>query len=478
VSLPSFFTQFTSIGIFEQIVNDNGNSSLVPQQSSSSSSSSIPIPSFDFLVQDFAVIMVVAAVMLFITFKLKQPMVIGYILAGMVIGPFTPPFTLIHSVETVNALAELGIIMLLFVIGTDFPINKLRAVGKISIVVALAESMGTLLIVYIVAQLLGFSFYDSLFIALALSVTSTVVTIKILEELHMIKDKSTTLLLGISIVEDIIVITALGILQSIASDTGGEISIPSIAISIGIVGAFIGGTLFLGSRFIPNIVDRISRVNDYALLLIAILGLAFGLSFIAQSLGLSVATGAFLAGVLVAESKTAPVARVITTPLRDVFAALFFISIGALMDISLIPFFIIPALILIVASFSSKFLIVSAILAKANYDKSTAIRTGMGMASARGELTLVVAKVGQDIGAISSAVFPTLGVITIITTFMTPYVLKLGKKLKFKSTGVSFEVDKSPSSSSSSSSSSDSSSSSSLQEQEEDLDDKEKELHS
>jgi len=460
VSFPSFFTQFTSIGIFEQIVNDNGNSSsLVTQQSSSSSSSSssIPIPSFDFLVQDFAVIMVVAAVMLFITFKLKQPMVIGYILAGMVIGPFTPPFTLIHSVETVNAFAELGIIMLLFVIGTDFPINKLRSVGKISIVVALAESMGTLLIVYIIAQLLGFSFYDSLFIALALSVTSTVVTIKILEELYMIKDKSTTLLLGISIVEDIIVITALGVLQSIASDTGGDISIPSIAISIGIVGAFIGGTLFLGSRFIPNIVDRISRVNDYALLLIVILGLAFGLSFIAQSLGLSVATGAFLAGVLVAESKTAPVARVITTPLRDVFAALFFISIGALMDISLIPSFIIPALILIVASFSSKFLIVSAILAKANYDKSTAIRTGMGMASARGELTLVVAKVGQDIGAISSAVFPTLGVITIITTFMTPYVLKLGKKLKFKSTGVSSEVDKSPSSSSSSSSSSDSS---------------------
>jgi CPA2 family monovalent cation:H+ antiporter-2 len=475
VSLPSFFTQFTSIGIYEQIVNDTGNSSSLVTQQSSSSSSSIPIPSFDFLVQDFAVIMVVAAVMLFITFKLKQPMVIGYILAGMVIGPFTPPFTLIHSVETVNAFAELGIIMLLFVIGTDFPINKLRSVGKISIVVALAESMGTLLIVYIVAQLLGFSFYDSLFIALALSVTSTVVTIKILEELHMIKDKSTTLLLGISIVEDIIVITALGVLQSIASDTGGEISIPSIAISIGIVGAFIGGTLFLGSRFIPNTVDRISRVNDYALLLIVILGLAFGLSFIAQSLGLSVATGAFLAGVLVAESKTAPVARVITTPLRDVFAALFFISIGALMDISLIPFFIIPALILIVASFSSKFLIVSAILAKANYDKSTAIRTGMGMASARGELTLVVAKVGQDIGAISSAVFPTLGVITIITTFMTPYVLKLGK-LKFKSTSVSSEVDKSPSSPSSSSSSS--ASSSSLQEQEEGQDDKEKELHS
>lgn len=436
VNLPFFFIPFTSIGIFDQMVNDNG-SSIVTQPSSIP-----PIPSLDFLVQDFAVIMIVAAVMLFITFKLKQSMVIGYILAGMVIGPFTPPFTLIHSSETINALAELGIIMLLFVIGIDFPVNKLRSVGRISMVVALAESMGTLLITYIVAQLLGFSFFDCLFIALALSVTSTVITIKILEELDMIKDKSTTILLGISIVEDIIVITGLGVLQSIASNIG-EISIPSIAVSLGIVGAFIGGTLFIGSRFVPNIIDRINKLNNYALLLIAILGLAFCLSVTAQSLGLSVATGAFLAGVLVAESKTAPVARVITIPLRDVFAALFFISIGALMNISLIPVFLIPALILIVTSFSSKFLIVSVVLAMAKYDKTTAIRTGLGMSSARGELSLVVAKGGQDVGAVSSAVFPILGVITIITTFMTPYVLRLGKKLKLKSTDTSTEGDKS-----------------------------------
>jgi CPA2 family monovalent cation:H+ antiporter-2 len=101
----------------------------------------------DFIVQDFAVIMIVAAVMLLITYKLKQPMVIGYIVAGMVIGPYTPPFSLIHNIETVNVFAELGIIMLLFVIGTEFPIAKLRSVGRISIILALPESIGTLLIV-------------------------------------------------------------------------------------------------------------------------------------------------------------------------------------------------------------------------------------------------------------------------------------------------------------------------------------------
>ena len=387
----------------------------------------------DFIVQDFAVIMIVAAVMLLITYKLKQPMVIGYIVAGMVIGPYTPPFSLIHNIETVNVFAELGIIMLLFVIGTEFPIAKLRSVGRISIILALPESIGTLLIVSFVAQTIGFSFFDSMFLGLALSITSTVVTIRVLEELEMIKDESSTLILGICIVEDIVAITVLGVLQSIAVNPAGEVSILNIMISIGIVGAFIGSILILGSKFIPNIIDKIGKNNDYALLLIVILGLAFGMAFVSKGLGLSVATGAFLAGVLVAESKSANIARVITIPLRDVFAAIFFVSIGALMNISLIPSFIAPAMILLLTSFASKFLIITIILVKAKYNYITALRSGLGMSSARGELSLVVVKGGQDIGAVSSSIFPIVGVIAIASTFMTPYILRFGSKLRSSS---------------------------------------------
>ena len=391
---------------------------------------STPSSSPDFLIQDFAVIMIVAAIMLVITHRLKQPMVIGYILAGMIIGPYTPPFSLIQNVNSLNTFAELGIIMLLFVIGTEFPIAKLRSVGRISIMVALPESIGTLLIVYFVAQTLGFSFFDSLFLALAMSITSTVVTVRILEELGMIKDKSTVLILGITIVEDIIAITTLGIFQSVAANSG-QVSIPQVSFSIGIVAAFIGSILLLGSRYVPKIIDKIGKTEDYALILIVILGLAFGLSFAAKELGLSVATGAFLAGVLVAESKSANIARVITTPLRDMFAAIFFISIGALIDLSHIPSLIVPAMLLILTSFASKFLIISAILVRAKgYDGITALRTGLGMASARGELSLVVAKAGQDVGAISSSVFPILGVVTIVTTFITPYVIKFGSRIR------------------------------------------------
>lgn len=387
----------------------------------------------NFIVQDFAVIMIIAAIMLIITYKLRQPMVIGYILAGMVIGPYTPPFTLIQSVETVNVFAELGIIMLLFVIGTEFPIAKLKSVSKTSVIVGIPESLGTLLIVFLIAQTLGFSFFDSIFIALAMSITSTVVTIKILEELNILRDRSSVLILGVLIIEDIIAVSALAILQSTATAGSDQVSIMQITYSIGIVIAFIGGILILGSKFIPNALDRVGKTNDYTLLLIVILGLAFGLSFAARALGLSVVIGAFLAGVLVAESKTAAIAKVITIPLRDVFSALFFISIGALMDISLIPLFIVPAMVLILSSFASKLLIVTGILRFRGYDYSTSLRTGLGLSAARGEMSLIIAKGGQDVGAISSSVLPVLGVVTVVTTFMAPYVIKFGNKVKFLS---------------------------------------------
>jgi CPA2 family monovalent cation:H+ antiporter-2 len=194
--------------------------------------------------------MIVAAIMILISYKFKQPTVLGYIAAGMIIGPYTPPFPLLQNIETVNIFAELGIIMLLFVIGISFPIQKLRSVGRISIVVASAESIGTLLLTFVVGQHLGFSFFDCIFTALAMSITSTVITVRILEELGMLQDKSSTLLLGISIVEDTIAISALAVIQSIAADTlstGNEVTnlgtILQLLISIGVVTAFIGGSL-------------------------------------------------------------------------------------------------------------------------------------------------------------------------------------------------------------------------------------------
>ena len=390
--------------------------------------------SSEFIVQDFAVIMIIAAIMLVLTHKYKQSMVIGYLIAGMIIGPFTPPFTLIHEIETVNIFAELGIIMLLFVIGIEFPIAKLKQIGKISIIVGLTESIGTMVITFFVAQRLGFTTFDSMFLGLAMSITSTVVTIKVLEELGKIKERSSILILGVLIVEDIVAVSVLAILQSIAvaADTE-EIAIIPISISIAIAVVFIGSILVLGSKFLPNLIDKIGKTNDYALLLIVILGLAFGLSFIANILGLSVVIGAFLAGVLVAESRSATVAKVITIPLRDVFSALFFVSIGALVNVSLIPLYIVPVIVLILTAFVVKFLLVFVVLAKSKFHNTDILKVGLGLATAKGEMSLVIAKGGQDVGAITSSILPILSVVTIITSFATPYILKFANNIRISS---------------------------------------------
>jgi monovalent cation:H+ antiporter-2, CPA2 family len=380
----------------------------------------------DIVVMDLAIIMLVAAVMIAIAFKLKQPMVIGYILAGMIIGPYTPPFTLVSSVETINLLAELGIIMLLFIVGTEFPIAKLRAIGKKALVIALSEAFGTFVIGYVVGQQMGLALFDSLFLALSISVTSTVIVMRVLEELGVLREEASYLLLGVAVIEDIIIISMLAVLQSVAAT--GHLSIEEIVISIGMVVAFIASALFVGSKTIPKVIDRVSRTNQYDLLLITVLGIAFGLSYIANLIGISVATGAFFAGVLVAESKAQGLAKIVTTPLKDMFAAIFFVSVGALMDVKLLPSFIIPALILIVTSFGAKFGTVFLSARIQGINKKTSLRAGFGLSASGGELALVTAKGGADVGATSPHILPMIGAMTIITTFLSPYIIRFGWK--------------------------------------------------
>lgn len=383
--------------------------------------------SSEIIVQDFAVIMVVASVMALISYKLKQPMIMAYIIAGMIIGPYTPPFGLITHVEILQVFAEIGIILLLFVIGMEFPLEKLKNIGKKATFIAIVEASGTFMAGYGVAQLLGFGLYDSLFLALAISVTSTVIIMKALEEFGMIKDESTYLIVGIAVIEDIIIISLLAVLQSVAA-TGG-LSIVEVGVSIGMVIAFIAFAVGIGPKIIPKCVDLIGRTNHNELLIIATLGVAFGLSFIAFKLDISVATGAFFAGVLVAGSKMRVATKLISTPIRDMFAALFFISVGALMDVRQVSMFIAPAVTLVIVSILAKFFTVWAAARIQKLDKTTSLRTGVGLSSSGGEIALVAAKGGADVGVTSSFVLPMVGTMTIITTFISPYFIKYGWKI-------------------------------------------------
>jgi monovalent cation:H+ antiporter-2, CPA2 family len=395
------------------------------------------------ILQDFATIMIIAAVMTIISYKLKQPLILGYIGAGIIIGPYTPPFSFISNVEVLNLFAEIGIILLLFTVGMEFPIRNLRKIGKRATIITVAEQIGTLIAGFFVGQALNMSFYDSLFLAVALSVSSTVVIMKVLEELKILREEASYLTLGILIIEDIIILSIFALLQS--TTVTGNISIVEILIPIGITVVFIAGVLIIGSRTIPRLVDFVARTNQSDVLVVAVLGLAFGFAYVSNLLGISVAVGAFFAGVLIAESKSHAVTSILTTPIRDMFVALFFVSVGALMDIKLIPVFIIPALLLVGVTSAVKFAIVYLTSRYQGFSKLTAMQTGISLSSSRGgEMSLIVAKGGIDIGVVSSFILPIIGTITLISTFLAPYLIKLGLKLAERKKDVDTSSSKSP----------------------------------
>ena len=308
------------------------------------------------ILQDFAIIMIVAAIMTIISWKLKQPLILGYIAAGIIIGPHTPPFNLISNTDVLNLFSEIGIILLLFTVGMEFPIQKLRNIGKKATIITVVEQIGTLIVGYFGGQALGFSFYNSLFIAVALSVSSTVIIMKVLEELKVLREDSSYLTLGVLIIEDVVILSIFAILQS--TSISGTISLQEIIIPIGLTVAFIAAVLIIGSKTIPRLVDFVAKTNQSDVLVVTVLGLAFGFAYVSNILGISVAVGAFFAGVLIAESKSHAVTSILTTPIRDMFVAIFFVSVGALLDINLIPVFIIPSLVLVGITSLAKFAIV------------------------------------------------------------------------------------------------------------------------
>jgi CPA2 family monovalent cation:H+ antiporter-2 len=326
----------------------------------------------------------------------------------------------------------MGIILLLFIVGMEFPIEKLRKIGRKALTIALSEALGTFSIGFSVSFfILHFSLFDSAFVALAISVTSTVIIMKVLEELDIIKEEASYIVLGVAIMEDIIIISMLAVLQSV-STSSGELSIIDILISISITLAFIFGVLLLGSKTIPKIINFIGKFHQHEVLLLVVLGLAFGLSFLSYQIGISVATGAFFAGVLIAESKVHAVTRLLATPIRDMFGALFFVSVGALMDMKLLVIFIIPAVILVVVSIAAKFLTVFLSAKSQGFSSVTSMKAAFGLSSSGGELALVVAKGGVDTGLTSAFLLPMIGAMTIITTFISPYMIKMGWKLPDK----------------------------------------------
>ena len=395
-------------------------------------------------VTDLAFIMIIGAIVTLAFFKIKQPLIIGYLFAGMLIGPLSPLWTwilpestsslelldgvgILSDISALNLFSEIGVILLLFVIGIEFPYAKIKSIGKVSIGVGTIGLFSTLGVLFYASSALGLQFMDALFISAALSISSTAIIVKLLEDMGKIKKGSSILILGILIVEDIIAVILISTLQSIA--LVGTVSVESIVVIVLVATGLIVGTFTLGTRVIPPLIDRVAAAENREILLLSVLGLCFGYALLANIVGLSVAIGAFLAGVLVAESKSAEVAKLLSSPIKDMFVAIFFISVGALMDVSQLENYIFIAIALIAVATGMKFggNMLGNFIFRQKRGKS--LRSAFTLAAPRGEFSIVIVKVGVDIGAVSAFLFPLVGIIAIITAFISPFLMKASDKI-------------------------------------------------
>ena len=395
-------------------------------------------------VTDLAFIMIIGSIVTLAFFKIKQPLIIGYLFAGMLIGPLSPLWTwilpeggssadslnavgILSDISALNLFAEIGVILLLFVIGIEFPYAKIKSVGRVSVGVGSIGLFSTLGVLFYTATALGLEFMDALFISAALSISSTAIIVKLLEEMGKIKKGSSTLVLGILIVEDIIAVILISTLQSVA--LVGSVSLESIVVIVLVAAGLIIGTFTVGTRVIPPLIDRVAAAENREILLMSVLGLCFGYALLANIVGLSVAIGAFLAGVLVAESKSAEVAKLLSSPIKDMFVAIFFISVGALMDVSQLENYMFIAVALIAVATGMKFggnMLGNFIFRQ---KRGKALRSAFTLAAPRGEFSIVIIKVGVDIGAVSAFLFPLVGIISIITAFISPFLMKASDKI-------------------------------------------------
>ena len=401
----------------------------------------IPHTSF---VTDLAFIMIIGAIVTLAFFKIKQPLIIGYLFAGMLLGPLSPLWSwilpsgsrpsdmlegvgILTDISALNLFSEIGVILLLFVIGIEFPYAKIKSIGRIAIGIGTIGLFTTLGAIFYAASSLGLNSMDSLFIAAALSISSTAVIVKILEEMGRIKRESTILVLGILIVEDVIAVILISSLQSIA--LVGTVSIESILIVVIVATGLIVGTFTIGTKIITPLIDRVAASERHEILLLSVLGVCFGYALLANIVGLSVAIGAFLAGVLVAESKSSEVSKLLASPIKDMFVAIFFVSVGALMNVSQLQNYIFIAIALIAVAIGMKFggNLLGNFLFRQKRDK--AVRSAFTLAAPRGEFSIVIIKTGVDIGAVSAFLFPLVGVISIITAFLSPFMIKASDKV-------------------------------------------------
>lgn len=377
------------------------------------------------LISDLALLLVVAGITTLFCKKINQPTVIGYILAGFLIGPVVSFIPTIGDSANINLWAEIGVIFLMFSLGLEFSLHKLVTVGNTGVISALVQIGGMMALGFVLGIAMGWSTMDSIFLGGMLSMSSTMITIKAIEDLGLKEERFTNLAIGTLVIEDIVAIFLLVILSTISVSQG--VSGIDLVFTIGKLMFYLVLWLLLGIYLIPSFLQKTQDLMSDETLLVTALGICFAMVWLADAIGFSTALGAFLAGSILAGTVHGERVEHLVTPCKDLFGAVFFVSVGLMVVPSMLVQYFVPILILTAAVIVGKAILLVVGMVAAGEDLPTSMYGAMSQTQI-GEFSFIIANLGIGLGVTSDFLYPVIVAVSVVTTFTTPFLIKSSEK--------------------------------------------------
>ena len=376
------------------------------------------------LINDLALILICAGVMTLLFKKLKQPLVLGYVVAGFLASPHMPYTPSVMDTANIQTWADIGVIFLLFALGLDFSFKKIVKVGGAAIIAACTIIFCMILLGITVGTGFGWQRMDSIFLGGMIAMSSTTIIYKAFDDLGMRKKQFTGLVLSVLILEDILAIVLMVMLSTMAVRHNFEGS--EMLESIGKLLFFLILWFVVGIYLIPELLKRCRKLMSEETLLIVSLGLCFGMVVMAARTGFSAAFGAFIMGSILAETVEAESIERLVKPVKDLFGAVFFVSVGMMVDPAMIVEYALPIIVITLAVIFGQSLFGTLGVLLAGQPLKTAMQCGFSLTQI-GEFAFIIASLGVSLHVTSDFLYPIVVAVSVITTFLTPYMIRFAE---------------------------------------------------
>jgi len=374
------------------------------------------------LIKDLALILGAAGVFTLIFKKIRQPLVLGYILAGLLVGPNLDFFPTVGDPESIKVWAEIGVIFLLFSLGLEFSFKKLVRVGGTASITGIFETSMMMVFGYVTGQMMGWSMMDSIFLGGIIAISSTTIILRAFQELGLKNQAFAGQVLGILVIEDLVAVLLLVLLSTLA--VSQQFSGPELLFSVVKLIFFLCLWFLAGIYILPSFLKKARKLMGPETLLVVALALCFSMVVLATQVGFSAALGAFIMGSILAETTLAEEIEHLTKSVKDLFGAVFFVSIGMLIDLHLLKEYAGPVLLIALVVIVGKVLNVTIGSLLSGQPLRQSVQSAMSLAQI-GEFSFIIATLGQDLNVTSSFLYPIAVGVSVLTTFLTPYMMKL-----------------------------------------------------